>query len=78
MSFISDELERDPAFYARPRCREMIDVQTLRHVLCNVDIPEGVGFIRFAAVMDAALKTLDQVPHWSVPEGVDLTCVKPS
>ena len=62
------ELENNPHLYDKPRCYEFIDRQTLTHVVCNVDCPEGVDFDTFQKVLNAVAETLDLFPYLKVPE----------
>ncbi len=61
--FIEWELENNPHMYDKPRCDEYIDKQTLTHVICNVDCPEGVSHEVFTKVLNEVAETLDIFPY---------------
>lgn len=62
--FIEWEIEHNPRFYAEPSSDEFIDRASLRHVICNVDYPDGVDFETFASVLNAVAETLDLFPYF--------------
>lgn len=62
-TFLERELERDPHLYDKPRCNEFIDRQTLTHIICNVDCPEGIDFAAFTASLNAVAETLALFPY---------------
>ncbi len=66
--YIEWELENLPGVYATPKSDEFIDRQTLTHVICNVDCPEGVSHDDFVEVIDVIAKTLEKFP-WFKFEG---------
>lgn len=68
MSFIDWELENYPQNFGKLRCSEVIDRQTLTHVICNMDSPEGVERDVFARVMSEVAKTLDKVPFYEIEQ----------
>lgn len=60
---------------------ELIDAQTVRHAVCNVDIPEGVTEEQFYAVMNnvagavnkmsaAAIPNCAECKHWDTASGL--------
>ena len=67
-SFLERELEKNPHLYDKPRCREFIDRQTLTHVVCNVDCPDGVPFEHFAQALNAVAETLAIFPYCTLPK----------
>ena len=66
--FIEWELENTPEVYKKPRCNEFIDRQTLTHVICNVDCPEGVEHEVFTKVLNEVAETLELFPYFKVRE----------
>ena len=64
--YIDWELENLPHVYDKPRCDEMIDRQTLTHVICNVDCPEGVDHDTFIKVLNEVAETLNKFPYFKV------------
>lgn len=77
-TFLERELERDPHMYDKPRCNEFIDRQTLTHVVCNVDCPEGVDFTAFTTSLNAVAETLDKFPYLKAKQSrpVDLALLE--
>ncbi|MBO6266978.1 MAG: hypothetical protein J6M06_01965 [Synergistaceae bacterium] len=67
-TFLERELEKNPHLYDKPRCREFIDRQTLTHVVCNVDCPEGVPFAYFGQTLNAVAETLAIFPYCELPK----------
>lgn len=63
MRFIEWELDEYPEFYNKLRCREVIDQQTLTHVIANVDCPDGVTNEAFVKVLNEVAEVLDKVPY---------------
>ena len=76
MSFIDWELENFPQNFCKLRCNEVIDRQTLTHVICNMDSPEGVERDVFARVMSEVAKTLDKVPFCEIERQSEWISVK--
>lgn len=76
MSFIDWELENLPQNFGKLRCSEVIDRQTLTHVICNTDSPEGVERDVFARVMSEIAKTLDKVPFCEIEQQSEWISVK--
>ncbi len=61
--FIEWELERNPHAFDRLKCDEIIDRQTLTHVVCNVDCPDGVDFSVFRKSLNAVCEVLAIFPY---------------
>ena len=61
------ELGRDPHVYDKPRCNEFIDRQTLIHIICNVDCPDGVDQETCMTVLNAVAETLALFPYFKLP-----------
>lgn len=76
MSFVDWELENFPQNFGKLRCSEVIDRQTLTHVICNMDSPEGVERDVFARVMSEVAKTLDKVPFCEIEQQTGWISVK--
>ncbi len=76
MSFIDWELENFPQNFGKLRCSKVIDRQTLTHVICNMDSPEGVERDVFARVMSEVAKTLDKVPFCEIEQQSEWVSVK--
>lgn len=76
MSFIDWELENSPQNFGKLRCNEVIDRQTLTHVICNMDSPEGVERDVFARIMSEVAKTLDKVPFCEIEQQSEWISVK--
>lgn len=76
MSFIDWELESCPQNFGKLRCSTVIDRQTLTHVICNMDSPEGVERDVFARVMSEVAKTLDKVPFCEIEQQSEWISVK--
>ena len=76
MSFIDWELESFPQNFGKLRCSTVIDRQTLTHVICNMDSPEGVERDVFARVMNEVAKTLDKVPFCEIEQQSEWISVK--
>lgn len=65
--YIDWELENIPGIYKKPKCAQVIDRQTLTHVICNVDCPEGVDRAAFEATLNAIAETLAVFPYLEIP-----------
>ena len=76
MSFIDWELENCPQNFGKLRCSTVIDRQTLTHVICNMDSPEGVERDVFARVMSEVAKTLDKVQWCEIEQRSEWISVK--
>lgn len=76
MSFIDWELKNFPQNFGKLRCSTVIDRQTLTHVICNMDSPEGVERDVFARVMSEVAKTLDKVPFCDIEQQSEWISVK--
>lgn len=46
---------------------ELIDAQTVRHAVCNVDIPEGVTEEQFYAVMNNVAGAVNKMSAATIP-----------
>lgn len=68
MRFIEWELEQDPDILARFNTGKLIDAGALRHVICNVDPPEGVSFEDTMKVLNEVAEAVRLVPckRWLV------------
>lgn len=76
MSFIDWEMENCPQNFGKLRCSTVIDRQTLTHVICNIDSPEGVERDVFARVMSEVAETLDKVPFCEIEQQSEWISVK--
>ena len=76
MNYIEWELEKFPQYFGKLRCSTVIDRQTLTHVICNMDSPEGVERDVFARVMNEVAKTLDKVPFCEIEQQSEWISVK--
>ena len=72
MRFIEWELEEYPEFYGKLRCNEIIDRQTLTHVIGNVDCPDGVAQEDFMKVLNEVAEVLDKVPYIKIGAGEEM------
>lgn len=61
-SFIEWELERDPQVLERFHSGKQIDAGALRHVICNIDPPEGVSFDDTMKVLNAVAEAVQLIP----------------
>ena len=61
--FIELELAKNPHAFDKLRCNEVIDKQTLTHVVCNTDCPEGVEFGTFRKCLNAVCEVLNIFPY---------------
>ena len=61
-SFIEWELEQDPHVLERFHSGEQIDTGSLRHVICNIDPPEGVSFDDTMKVLNAVAEAVRLIP----------------
>ena len=59
--FIEWELEQDPNILARFYTGKMVDAGALRHVICNVDPPEGVSFEDTMKVLNEVAETVQLI-----------------
>lgn len=68
MTFIEWELEQDPNVLERFHTGRLIDAGALRHVICNVDPPDGVSFDDTMKVLNAVAEAVQLVPckRWLV------------
>ena len=60
--FIEWELEQDPDILARFNTGKLIDAGALRHVICNVDPPEGVSFEDTMKVLNEVAEAVQLIP----------------
>lgn len=60
--YIEWDLENNPDFFKRPFDGRYIDTGILRHVLCNVDRPEGIDNEAFEAVLNAVIEEVELIP----------------
>lgn len=67
--YIEWELENNPHAYDKPRCNEFIDYQTLMHIICNIDCPDGVPYDSCERVLCELIDALEYF-HYFTPEGV--------
>ena len=61
-SFIEWELEQDPYVLQRFHSGKLIDAGALRHVICNVDPPDGVSFDDTMKVLNAVAEAVHLIP----------------
>lgn len=60
--FIEWELEQDPSVLNRFHTGNLIDAGALRHVICNVDPPEGVSFEDTMKVLNEVAEAVQLIP----------------
>ena len=63
MRYIEWEIEHYPEQYSQLRCNQVLDMQTLAHVICNVDRPDGVKWEDFKKVLNEVAETINIVPY---------------
>ena len=56
------EWEQDPDILARFNTGKLIDAGALRHVICNVDPPEGVSFEDTMKVLNEVAEAIQLIP----------------
>ena len=61
MRYIEWEIEHYPEHYSKLRCNQVLDMQTLAHVICNVDCPDGVKWEDFNKVLNEVAETINIV-----------------
>lgn len=76
MSFIDWELENFPQNFGKLRCNKVIDRQTLTHVICNMDCPQGVAREDFSRVLTEVAETLNKVPWCEIEQRGEWISVK--
>lgn len=62
MRYIEWEIENYPDRYSQLRCNQVLDMQTLAHVIGNVDRPDGVKWEDFKKVLAEVAETINIVP----------------
>lgn len=62
MRYIEWEIRNHPERYAKLRCNQVLDMQTLAHVIGNVDRPDGVKWEDFKKVLTEVAETINIVP----------------
>lgn len=62
MRYIEWEIENYPDRYSQLQCNQVLDMQTLAHVIGNVDRPDGVKWKDFIKVLREVAETLNMVP----------------
>lgn len=62
MRYIEWEIENYPDKYRQLRCNQVLDMQTLAHVIGNVDRPDGVKWEDFKKVLNEVAETINIVP----------------
>ena len=63
MRYIEWEVNNYPDKYSQLRCNQVLDMQTLAHVICNVDRPDGVKWEDFKKVLSEVAETINIVPY---------------
>ena len=62
--YIEWELENTPTVYDKPRVNEFLDRQTLRHIISNINLPEGVDRYH-CEILNEVAESVDLAPFFT-------------
>ena len=66
--YIEWDLENNPRFFKRPHDEKYVDTRILRHVVSNVNKPEGVAWEPFRATLEAVAEETDMIPTFTLDD----------
>ena len=69
--YIEQELKSNPSFFQKAQSGNFVDTRVLRHVVCNVNKPDGVTDEAFSKVLNAVAKETDLIPSMPLVRCID-------
>lgn len=64
--YIEWDLKNNPDFFKKPQTGRYVDTGVLRHVIANVNCPEGLSDADFFLALNAVAEEVDYIPRADV------------
>lgn len=64
--YIEWDLKNNPDFFKKPQTGRYVDTGVLRHVIANVNCPEGLSDADFYLALNAVAEEVDYIPRADV------------